>query len=551
MANQIRQTQRTRQKLEFNVNDFTGGFVSQHSSYNVQEQYLEDVKNMEIIQSMWQKRKGYTLSGMYTAIDNREGTVRGAHVFNKQDSFNLLVVSNENLYVTKSLTGNTHNKLFNGEIPNSGQISFTDFRDDCYIAYGKGRIKKFNGTKVTDVPSPQGDILTSYDNRLLVAGIKGSPLTVYFSDRGSGEAWEALSYFTLDGTSSERITALYPSIGKLYIFTNQNIYSLAGPLESYAISMEVSGLGAVKTNAVGMDGNKFYFVGGDYKIYEYDGGNFPTQISVNISQYVSYNFTKDSLRNMRITSLGSSIWFTLDNSKKKSERVTLVYFPDYQAWSRYIGIPSAEFIKVDDTLYFVPSDRIGPIYRYGTHFSDEIDAIDAYLKTTKWSFDFLENIKRFKKLYIRGAIQGGGGNGFTIDFHIDDSQVASVRVTSDIASETELWGDNDFGSMYWGDAMRTANTAWGQFDWDDSDWGGSELVFSPRWGTSTYNSFEWGDRKEGDLGDDVGKIDSKIFLSQYNVISGKYLQLVFRDKTPNHGFRVENMLLEYIQKGAR
>src|SRR5690625_761573 len=514
MANVIKAAERRRQKLQFEVTDLSGGFVSQHSSYNVKENYLEDVQNMEIVQGMWQKRKGYNLSGQYTAIVSTPGAVRGAHVYNSQDSLNVLVVSNNNLYVTKSLTSTGYHKLFSGRVPSSPKVSFVDYQDDCYIASGRGKVLKYDGNSLTEVPSPQGDILASYDNRLLISGIKGDSLVIYYSDRGKGERWDALSYVVLNGKSSEEITAMFPALGKLFIFTNQNIYSLAGGMEAFSISLEVSGLGAVRGNSVGMYGNKFYFVGDDYKIYEYDGGNFPKEISVNISHYIEYSFPKDALRNAEITEYGNSIWFTLDNSKERSERITLVYYPDYRAWTKFKGIPASKYLKIDDRLYFIGVHNIGSIYQYDTSFSDEIYAIDAYLKTTKWSFDNLEHLKRFKKLYLRGAIQSGGGNGFNVDLLIDESQVASIRVTSDIASETELWGDNAWGELYWGNAMATAGTAWGQSEWSDVEWGGGELVFSPRWGTSTWNSCEWGDKRDGALGDDVGKIYSKMFLSQ-------------------------------------
>jgi hypothetical protein len=551
MANSLRETNRARQKLEFEVTDLTGGFVSQYSTYNVPDTYLENIQNMELVQGMWQKRKGYSQSGSYTTVEPTPGTVRGAHIYKNMNSFNLLVVSNKNLYVTNSLTSSGYKKLFDGEIPHSPYVSFADYKNDCYIAHGQGRVKKFNGYSLKEIPSPHGSIIAAYDNRILLAGVKGDPLVIYYSEQGRGHEWSALNYILLDGSSSEKITALIPAIGKLFIFTNQNIYSLAGPMDSYSVSLEVSGLGSITPNAIGMAGNKFYFIGGDYKIYEFDGGNYPIEISRYISQYLSQTFTHNALKNVRIIEKGNSVWFTMDNTKTRSERITLVYYTDYQAWTRFVGLPSAEYVTVEDTLYFIASDKIGPIFQYGTHYSDDIYAIDAYLKTVKWPFGRLENLKRFKRLYLRGAIQGGGGNGFDLTFYIDDSKVATLRATSGVASDAELWDENNWGEMYWGSAMNTAGTAWGQFEWADVEWNGNNLVFSPRWGTSTWNAFKWGNKNGEDMGDDVGKIDKKIFLSQYNVISGKYLQLKFQDKTPNHGFRIENMLLEYIQKGVR
>lgn len=551
MANRISPSERRRQKLQFEVSDLAGGFVSQAATYRLDERYLTDVQNMELVQGMWQKRKGFHQSGSYTDIHPRPDTIRGAHMLSIQGNNHLLIVSDENLYVAQRLTGDAHSKLFPREVPLSTHVSFTDFRNECFIGHGQGNILRYDGSKVREVHSPNGSILASYDNRLIMSGIKGDPLVIYFSERGSGTSWEALNYVALDGHSAEKVTALIPMIGKLYIFTNHSIYSLVGSMDNFAISLEVSGLGAVSSRAVYSAGNRFYFISSDYKIYEFDGGNYPKEVSKHISHYLKHTFTEKALENVVITHHKDGIWFTLDNSPHPEDRITLVYYPDLQVWTRYKGIPAAAYVRSRDTLYFIGSHNIGSIYQYGSIFNDDYQAIDAYFKTTRWSFDALENLKRFKRMYLRGAIQSGGGNGFDIEFWIDDSKVATVRATSDIASETEIWGDNEWGSIYWGSAADTTGAKWGQFEWDDRKWNDAEVVFSPRWGSAVWNDFKWGGMKEGSLIDDVGYVYRKIFLSQYNVISGKTLQLVFRDRTPNHGFRFEYLMLEYIQKGAR
>lgn len=551
MANRIGPEQRGRQRLQMEVDDLSGGFVSQVANYRIDPRFLADVQNMELVQGMWQKRKGFHLAGSFAPIVAAPGTCKGLHIFNKQGNLHLLGAYGNILYDTYQVTKRDFGKVVTSSLPIVKRVRFADFRNDCYIAHGQDSLLRFNGDEVSKVPSPAGSIIASYDQRIVLGGVKGDPLVFYFSEQGDGQNWNALNYIVLDGESEEKITGFIPLQGKLYIFTNHAIYSLIGGLEDFALSKEVEGVGAVSPEAVQVFGNRFYFMSENGKIFEYDGGNFPTEISRHISRYLESSFSGSAFQNVVTAYYKNSIWFTLDNAYIPEERVTLVYYPEYQAWTKFVGIPAAAYVQINGELFFTGAHNEGSIYQFGTQYKDDLRFIEGRFKTVKWSFDALENIKRFKELYIRGAVQGGGGNGFNIDFFIDDSQVATVRATSDIATETEIWGENEWGQLYWGYAPVTSGTIWGQANWEDFKWAGSEVVHSPRWGSAVFGAFKWGDNREGSLQEDVGKIYRKIYLSQYNIISGKTLQLVFHDRSPDHGFRFENMLLEYIQKGAR
>lgn len=551
MANRIEEQKRRRQRLQFEVNDLTGGFVTQAATYNINEKFLDEVKNMEIVQGMWQKRKGYSFVGSYAPVTPDPGKAKGMHVFNRREHMHVLAAYDNILYDTYQVYREGGGKIIYNRLPMTSRVRFADFGDNCYIAHGKGSVLKFNGSAVTETNSPSGDVVAVYDNRLLVGGMISDPMTFYFSARGNASSWDALNYITLDGGSGERITAMIPLLGKLFIFTNRSIYSLVGSLDAFSVSKEVNGIGAVSSEAVYVFGNAFYFVSEDKKIYQFDGGNYPTEISRYISHFLYTEFTDNAVKKAVITHHKNSVWFTFDNANNPDHRTTLVYFPEYGAWAKYVGIPAAFYVHINDTLYFTGSHNYGSLYQYGTQYKDDLRPIEGKIKTTKWSFDALENIKRFKTLYIRGAIQGGGGNGFDLEFYVDDSRVASVRVTSDIASETEIWGERNWNEMFWGFAADSAGAKWGQTEWKGFEWGSAEIKYAPKWRHAVWNAFIWGDHREGALKDDVGRIYRKMYLSQYNIISGKTLQIVFKDKTPDHGFRFENLLLEYIQKGAR
>lgn len=551
MPNRIGPRDRTRQELQLEITDLSGGFVSQAATYGLDERFLEDIQNMELVQGLWQQRKGYHRTGSFVGVGSSPNTARGLHVWYKQGNLHILGAYGQNLYDTYQATSDNRGKLIANDLSGSHPVRFADFHDACYIVNGRDRLRRYDGSSVTFVPAPIGSLLAVYDNRLVMAGIRGDALTIYYSEDGDGNVWPPLNYLTVDGLSNELITALIPLQGKMYIFTNKAIYSLIGTLDNFAVSKEVEGVGAVSAEAIQMFGNRFYFISEEGDIYEFDGGSFPTQISRYIQRFIQSELTYNHWKRACTTYYKNSVWFTFDNTTIPEKRLTLVYYPDYGAWTKFVGIPAAAYIYIENSLFFTGAHNTGSLYQYGTAYLDDTRPIHSYLKTVKWSFDALENRKRFKTLFLRGAVQGGGGHGFMIDFYVDDVLTASVHTSSDIASSTEIWGEKKWGEMYWGYASSSAGTAWGVGKWGEFEWGGAKIRYSPKWGASVWGDFNWGDKREGDLVEDVGLVYRKIYLSQYNVISGKTLQIVLRNDQPNHGFRFEYLRLEYVQKGAR
>mgnify|MGYP001222637522 CR=1 FL=1 len=551
MPNRIAPRDRARYDLQLELTDLSGGFVSQAATYSLDERFLEDVQNMELVQGMWQQRKGYHLSGSFAGVGSQAYTARGLHVFYKQGSLHILGAFGQDLYDTYQATSDGKGKLVASDITGSNPVRFADFKEDCFFVNGRDSLRRYDGNSVTNVAAPVGSLLAVYDNRLVMAGIRGDALTLYYSEDGDGTVWPALNYLTVDGLSNEQITALFPLQGKLYIFTNKAIYSLIGSLDNFTVSKEVEGIGAVSAEAVQMFGNRFYFISEEGDIYEFDGGSFPTQISRYIRRFIQSELTYSHWRRACTTYYRDGVWFTFDNTSIPEKRITLVYYPDYGAWTKFVGIPAAAYVYIEDSLFFTGVHNTGSLYQYGTQYTDETRAVSSYLKPVKWSFDALENRKRFKVLYLRGAVQGGGGNGFIIDFYVDDALVATVHSAADVASGTEIWGQKNWGEMYWGFASSTAGTAWGKAKWNEFEWAGAKVRYAPKWGSAVWGDFNWGDKREGDLVEDVGLVYRKIYLSQYNVISGKTLQIVLRNEQPNHGFRFEYLRLEYVQKGAR
>ena len=163
--NRIEPQKRGRHRLQFEVTDLTGGFVSQAATYTVEEKFAEDVQNMELVQGMWQKRKGFNYSGSYFPVLNMPGTAKGMHVFNKREHMHVLAVYGNTLYTTYQMTQSDGGKVLYNRVPNTDRIRFADFDDNCYIAHGKGSVLKFDGNSVTETNSPSGNVLAVYNNR--------------------------------------------------------------------------------------------------------------------------------------------------------------------------------------------------------------------------------------------------------------------------------------------------------------------------------------------------------------------------------------------------
>lgn len=503
MANRIQGYNKQRQKLQLEITDLSGGFSSLITDYDMDARFLKDVQNMEFVNGMWQKRKGFHQVSTLTNTSWRPKKTRGLFAFNQQGVTHVVGVFDDTLIAKNRFIGSGTRSLTYGPIPGSERVRFAEFRNNCYIACGVDKLRRYDGHSVHGVPSPAASLLAAYDNRLVAGGIKGDPLTLYYSEDGEGDVWPALNFITLKGGPNEKITAIIPFLGKLVIFTNRAIYALMGPLEDFLVTKEVDEIGAVSAEAVQVYGNRFYFVAENGHIYEYDGGSQPVRISDIIDPYIQSTFTGLAIKNVVTTAYKDSVWFTFDTP----ERITLVFYPAYRIWTKFVGIPAAFYIRNNDALFFSGSglnDKFS-LYRYGTQYSDNGVPIEAFIQTPRWSFDALENIKRFKTLYIRGAIQGGGSDGFDVELYVDGEKKAVVHASTE------------------------------------------EVDMLPKWGQATWGSFQWANLQD----EDVGQVYEKIYLSQHNVISGKTFSLVLRDSNPNHGFRFEALRLEYIQKGAR
>lgn len=508
MANVIERRVRERQQLQLTLDDFTGGLVSSLSSYNLPFKYLEDINNMTLLQGKWQKRLGYHRIGSFkTSVP--ASSVRGLYPYYEHGNLHLLAVYGNRLYDKTSLTREGSATLVSDGLPPSNNpVRFVTFNEECYIATGRSGLLRYSGygSSLKELDTLSGSVVAVYDNRILMAGIAVDPLAVYYSDYGLGDKWNALNYFVLDGTADEIITAMIPFHGKLFIFTNKNIFSLMGDMNNYVVTKEVGGVGAVSAEMIQIFGNRFYFASEDGRFYEFDGGNFPVDISENLTHYLR-SFSLNSFKNGASTTRDKEIWFTLDNSTNPKERVTLVYYPEYRCWTKFTNIPAARYAYVDDKLLFIPNHLEGPLYHYGTQYLDEDQPIEALLKTVPINFGRLENLKRFKTLYLRGTIQGlvdpnVEDTGFSVDFFIDGKEISTLEVHPDVDENVSFWGSGIWGKMMWTDSQSQ-------------------------------------------------KVYQKVYLSQYNVILGKTLQIQFRDNTLQQGMRVEHMLIEFIQKGVR
>src|SRR5690606_28262440 len=100
---------------------------------------------------------------------------------------------------------------------------------------------------------------------------------------------------------------------------------------------EVEGVGAVSAEAVQLFGNRFYFISEEGDLYEFDGSSFPVQISKYIQRFIRSELTYSHWKKAVTTHYQDSVWFTFDNTTVPEKRLTLVYYPEYQAWTKFVG----------------------------------------------------------------------------------------------------------------------------------------------------------------------------------------------------------------------
>lgn len=588
--------------FQLQLTDFTGGWVIAAAQYNLDPKYLSDVMNMELVQGMWSKRQGFTKIGSL-GTGSLSDDVLGFHLYYHGTHPYMMTVVGDTLYAPSAPTGQQPlNALKSGL--HKTRWNFVDYNEKVYATNGYDAFLEWNGDELKAYDAaPNGSVLAAFNDRLVLANIPGFPVTLYLSDLFDGSSWPALNYITLPALSDEQITAMLVIYNKLLIWTNRAMYSLAGAaLDNMSLSKDLYDAGCVSQQAMVSIGNAVYWMDNFGNVFHFNGVDFPDRISTPIQKYIDETFIFDDIARVQAVSIdgGRQVWWHFPTKK-----ITLVYDLQYQSWTRFYGITAEYFTQLGTSLLWI--DKDGYFCQYGTGYQDAGAPIQGYFTTNPIGFNALENLKRFRLLFIRGAIQGGASDGFDCKL-IVDGQLSSTRPQGNLTDQNS-WGVGKWGEIIFSPATDSefihlssdnlsavsptdpnlTYVSWNSFNWGEARWGSAITTTSTqsqadlpdttpvikvavgKWGAGIWGTMVWsGSTTEPSgypdgyptqpllnplplpsLPGDVGSVYAKIYPAQYVSPIGKTLQLQFRDRTINQGFRIEHILIQYVIKGVR
>ena len=125
---------------------------------------------------------------------------------------------------------------------------------------------------------PQAGLAASYGGRLVLAGIRDEPETLYVSDAGLPEQFRAQNIYAVPSARGGAITALYPYNNLLLIFRESAIDALLQTPTGFQIVPIIDNIGSLSPHTIeSVQGLGTIFLGSDRNFYQiagnYSGGS--------------------------------------------------------------------------------------------------------------------------------------------------------------------------------------------------------------------------------------------------------------------------------------
>lgn len=247
--------------------------------------------------------------------------------------------------------------------------------------------------------------LEVYNNRLFLSGFSTTPSTVWFSETGEPEGYQADWNFQVRTNDGDRITAKKSYGGQMLIFKQKSFHSLIGDGPNNFFLKEVSDeYGCLSHRAVDIYNDTLVFL--DRKgLMEFNGANIkclsdkiqPVVDTINFAAALDKaTVAHDKSRNQLLVGVPTN-GATMNNT-------TLVYDYLVSAWTIYDGISPSVYSVMQSRL----SNRTifyggysGMFFDFGaSYFGDNGVGFSCYLKS-RFLNDMGNSVeKQFRRLYL-------------------------------------------------------------------------------------------------------------------------------------------------------
>ena len=258
--------------------------------------------------------------------------------------------------------------------------SVYDNSNDSNILYFGNQtdgLHKFNGTSVSTLSGrPKGDIIGSYQDRLFVAGDPDLPFTIFYSQVGNPEFFDATSLIRPKG--SDEITGFAVWNQKGIIFKERSVWAFVFVYNEVTNVFDVSleqvpaATGCVNNRAVTevTDGEIWYFDGKEVQTL----GASPSQIGVLRTKSISFPIN-GLLRTVTSSQASSAVMDndgTIVRLSIPDAGLFFEYNLEYSAWTTRTGNSASSLVIDTSGNWFYGDSSSGKVYLMDVagHYAD-------------------------------------------------------------------------------------------------------------------------------------------------------------------------------------
>lgn len=389
-----------------------------------------------------EKRKGYE---KFNEASLGEAPITGLYRYNKRDGTKVWLVAHGQDLSWMDDKGVSKGKLIDGLLTDGTVKRFATFKDQALVADKTAGVYKTDLTTTAKIDAaPKGVFLVVHHERVFVAGTSDKPSTLYWSEDGDEETWEANSFLNFDQDDGDEITGLCPLFGDLVVFKRNSIHVLYGAFPREFSRRKVhEGIGCIAPDSILPADNGIYFCASD-GIKFFDGAGVH-HLSAKVDDIYRAITRKNAVATAKYK---QHVWFVHSHPDSNVNDKVLVLDAKQGRWTYFDNI-MANVLAVgksedEDVLLFGSSAANGHCYVFDRGYSDDGEPIAMEWHSKTFTLDSPEVVKRFRNMYVDFLADGSTAY---IDYIVDRGVASGTLEVTGISGD--VWGEFKWGEGIW------------------------------------------------------------------------------------------------------
>lgn len=450
-------------KPKYPLMDFSNGMNISTAAHLIADTELVDAKNCVLGVGYVQKRDGYA---KWKEFANKATEL---FEYTKQDGTKeLLAVNNKQVYRLK----NDAFEAITGTLT-SDNVQFLLYEesngDDVVLIADNGKLKKYNGTAITEVtpytPTDQekGDPglndmvnLTNFrclalkDGRIFGAGNDKVKNRISFTHiRNTGVAaydyWPATHYIDLAFEENDEIVTMTVFRDALIVFCKRTVWAIYGSgrkMDAYNVVKINVPTGCIAPKSVAVVENELYYLS-ERNVYAL----FSTERNFVSSRVASRNIEKN-IASINNKETACAIYFHNRYLLSFQDGTTFIcdtlMNPQSPAWVYWTNVSANSFLNRNNELYFSSGTSIFK-FQEGLR-NDDGQPICFKIVTKNLDFGSSDMIKKIRKMKIVAHQYEEESSEYDLSIIVDYVMQQKKNISTD---ESGIWDEGDWDNVRW------------------------------------------------------------------------------------------------------